>query len=107
MTMASKTKISRAHKATLIGFLLFFMLPASIGFTDKLLLFWKTVRSSDEGSFAAIPVINYLIVFAGMACLLVWAIANGMFSDIEAPKYTMLDNERRLDECDGISWDKR
>jgi len=30
--------------------------------------------------------------------LFFWAAANGMFHDIERPKYTMLDNERRLDE---------
>ncbi len=27
-----------------------------------------------------------------------------MFRDIEAPKYTMLENERNLDEQDGEDW---
>jgi hypothetical protein len=97
--------MSRAHKITLIVFLVGFLLPSGIGFAEKLYLFYRTIRHSDEGSFAIVPVLNYLIVFAGMACLLVWAIANGMFADIEGPKYTMLENERRLDEQSGASWD--
>ena len=35
-----------------------------------------------------------------------WGIMHGMFRDIERPKYTMLENERKLDEEDGedLAW---
>ena len=40
---------------------------------------------------------NYLLASFGFLLLFVWAAANGMFHDIEGPKYTMLVNEDRLD----------
>ena len=34
--------------------------------------------------------------------LFAWAARNGMFRDIEAPKFQMLENERRLDASQNI-----
>jgi hypothetical protein len=43
-----------------------------------------------------------------MICLLVWATRNGMFRNIEKPKYDMLDREEELDRLEGRPWsDKR
>ena len=53
--------------------------------------------------FAITPVVNYLLASLGFFCLFFWAIYQGMFRDIEAPKFTMLENERRLDEEDWIA----
>lgn len=103
--MTARPRMTRAHKITLIVFLVCFLLPSGIGFAEKLFMFYRTITHSDDGSFAVVPVLNYFIVFAGMTCLLVWAIANGMFKDIEGPKYTMLENERRLDEQNGTRWE--
>ena len=112
MDIKEKTKpgISKGHKLFLLAFALIFFVPAGFGFAEKLYMFMKTVGLDPEGRFAdgrfaIIPLLNYLLVFAGMLCLLVWAIRNGMFRDIEGPKYTMLENERRLDEEAGWSWD--
>ena len=44
---------------------------------------------------------NYLLASLGFFFLFCWAIGHGMFRDIERPKYTMLENERRLDVEDG------
>ena len=44
---------------------------------------------------------NYLLASLGFFFLFCWAIYHGMFRDIEAPKYTMLENERMLDDEDG------
>jgi hypothetical protein len=76
------------------------LVPAAYGFVEKLMLFILAVKRDMIAGFTIIPVVNYLIVTAGMACLLVWAIAHGMFRRIEQPKYTMLDREAQIDRLD-------
>ena len=98
---------------TLLLFVLFiaiFFIPAGLGFMTKLYEFFVTAGTEaegryEDGRFAIIPAVNYVLVFLGMLSLLFWAISNGMFKDVERPKYTMLDNEKRLDEQAGYRWD--
>lgn len=101
--MTEKQRITTGHKFFLVVFALIFFVPAGVGFTAKLYEFAVTAGAEasgrfEDGRFALIPLANYLLVFGGMACLLVWAVYNGMFKDVEAPKYTMLENERKLEE---------
>ena len=68
------------------------------GFGTKLIEFIYIVSSGHtDGALAVAPILNYLLASAGFLLILIWAIFNGMFHDIERPKYTMLDNERQLD----------
>jgi len=99
--------ISRGHKITLIVFIVVILIPSGYKFIEKLYLFVKAARaeSLNEGTFALVPVLNYFLVFFGMLCLLGWAISHGMFRNIEGPKYTMLETERKLDEQAGVYWD--
>ncbi len=83
------------------------LIPAGLGFVDKLVQFFRTVQSDSEGAFAIMPILNYLIIAAGMVCLLVWAIAHGMFRDVEGPKYTMLEREAQLDRDDPLAWSQQ
>ncbi len=81
------------------------LVPGGYGFINKLVEFFKTLQMETGGKFTIIPILNYLIVACGMTCLLIWAIAHGMFRDIEGPKYTMLNREmelERLDEATGV-----
>ncbi|HRX86098.1 MAG TPA: hypothetical protein P5572_13845 [Phycisphaerae bacterium] len=108
--MIKRSSISTGHRLFLLIFALIFFVPAGIGFADKLYAFFfvsglKPDGRFADGRFALIPLMNYLLVFGGMFCLLIWAIANGMFKDVEAPKYTMLENERELDAAEGFAWD--
>ncbi len=89
---------SRGKRIFLIVFALAILAPAGYGFVEKLMLFVLAVKRDLIAGFTIVPVVNYLIVTAGMACLLVWAIINGMFRNIEAPKYHMLEQEEALDE---------
>lgn len=73
------------------------LLPASYGFAEKLMLFVLAVRRDLIGGITIVPVVNYLIVTAGMVCLLFWGVAHGMFRDIEKPKYDMLEREEKLE----------
>lgn len=89
---------SRGKRIFLIFFALAILAPAGYGFVEKLMLFILAVKRDMIAGFTIVPVVNYLIVTAGMACLLVWAVINGMFKNVEAPKYQMLEQEEALDE---------
>ena len=69
-----------------------------IGFANKFREFVLLFRGDVDGVFAITPVVNYLLASLGFFCLFFWAIYQGMFRDIEAPKFMLLENERRLDD---------
>jgi hypothetical protein len=71
--------------------------PSMLGFGMKFIEFIAIFRGDGEGAFAIAPILNYLLASFGFLLLFGWAAANGMFHDIEGPKYTMLVNEDRLD----------
>lgn len=74
------------------------LIPSLLGFMMKFgELLALTNGASDGGGFAITPVVNYLLASLGFFCLLLWAAMNGMFRDLEQPKYKMLENERELD----------
>jgi hypothetical protein len=73
------------------------LVPSLWGFGSKFIEFVTLARGDVEGVFAISPVVNYLLASLGFLFLLGWAAMQGMFRDIEAPKYEMLENERRLD----------
>ena len=77
------------------------LLPSLYGFGTKLIEFIALARGDVEGSFAISPVVNYLLASFGFLLLFGWAALGGMFRDIEQPKYTMLENEVKLDLARG------
>jgi len=89
---------SRTKVVTVVIMTVIIVIPAAYGFAARMLEFIRTYASADGGGFAIIPILNYVFVSVGFLCLLVWAVAHGMFRDIEKPKYTMLEQEDRLDE---------
>jgi hypothetical protein len=80
------------------------LVPGAYGFGEKLRQFILVLRTEEGAGFTLVPISNYFLVAAGMTCLLIWAIANGMFRRIEEPKYKLLENEEELDRRDGIDW---
>jgi hypothetical protein len=78
------------------------LLPSLYGFGTKFLEFVALYRGDVEGAFAVSPIINYLLASLGFLCLFGWAVMQGMFRDIEQPKYTLLENEARLER--GAPW---
>jgi len=73
------------------------LIPSMLGFVMKFGELMKLTGDSNDGGFAITPVINYLLASLGFFFLLIWAAVNGMFRDLERPKYLMLENERELD----------
>ena len=75
------------------------LIPSLIGCLVKFSALVAMTNDTDpaDGGFAITPVVNYLLASLGFFLLLLWAALNGMFRDLERPKYLMLDNERELD----------
>ncbi len=73
------------------------LVPSLYGFGTKFLEFIALYRGDVEGAFAISPIVNYLLASLGFLFLFAGPAMHGMFRDIEQPKYTMLENEPRLD----------
>ena len=73
------------------------LVPCLMGFVIKFGELVALTKDPEDGGFSITPVVNYLLASAGFFFLLLWAALNGMFSDLERPKYLMLENERELD----------
>ena len=51
--------------------------------------------------FAVSPLITYLLVASGFACLFVWSYLKGHYRDVEAAKYRMLELQGEIDRAEG------
>jgi len=80
-----------------IAFGVVILVPCLMGFIIKFGELVALTKDPVDGGFSITPVINYLLASAGFFFLLLWAALNGMFRDLERPKYLMLENERELD----------
>ena len=78
----------------------FFLVPAGVGFTVKYLDLLILFGSGEEGAFAIMPIMNYLLCSLGFFMLFFWAVRHGMFREIEQAKFKMLETERELDAVD-------
>ena len=92
-----RTNESRGKRIALLIIAAVILIPGAYGFTEKLIQFFRTLGTDRGADFTLVPISNYLFVAAGMACMLVWAILHGMFRDIEAPKFDMLEQEEALE----------
>jgi hypothetical protein len=108
-TEKRKGMTRRSHTITTIVFALVILIPSLLGFANKFREFILIFRGDVDGVFAISPIMNYLLASLGFFFLFCWAIAHGMFRDLERPKYAMLENERRLDEDDDedVAWFRR
>jgi len=92
----TKTTRTQTFVTWLLAILI--LIPSGYGFIGKFLEFVSIYRGEPGGAFAVAPVLNYLLASAGFFCMLLWAMRNGMFHDVERPKEAFLENEKLLDE---------
>lgn len=76
------------------------LIPSLWGFGSKFLEFVAIYRGEVDGAFAVAPILNYLLASMGFLLMFFWAVRNGMFHDIERPKYWLLENEEQLDTAE-------
>ncbi|MEZ6131986.1 MAG: hypothetical protein R3C59_25270 [Planctomycetaceae bacterium] len=81
-----------------IIFAVLILIPSMLAFVMKFMELIHLTQGESDGGFAITPVVNYLLASAGFFFMLLWAAMNGMFNDLEKPKYHMLDNEKLLDK---------
>lgn len=93
MTTVSRTR----NRIWAVVAVVFFLGPAMFGFGTKFYELVRVFQGDASGAFAVTPIVNYLLAGCGFVLLFAWAAKNGMFRDIERPKYYMLENERKLD----------
>ncbi len=96
-TSPQRGRVSRRRWWFYTAAMITLTLPFAFGFVFKYIKLIQTAKTDPEGGFALFPITNYAAVTLGFLCLLVWAVTNGMFRDVEKPKYTMLEREAQLD----------
>jgi len=96
-----REKKSRTKTLVVVGMGVFILIPGGIGFGEKLYQFFRVLQSSAEGRFALLPIATYLLVSLGFVLIMIWGSLKGMLSDVEGPKYEMLDREEALDAKEG------
>jgi len=65
------------------------LIPTILGFANKFLDLIIIAQGDEEGAFALTPMINYLLATAGFFCMLMYAVTQGAFHDINAPSHSM------------------
>ncbi len=93
-----ETSNRRFRSVATVLLALFILIPSLYGFGSKLREFVLLTDAGSDGIFAMTPVVNYLLASAGFFFMLLWAMINGMFRDIEQPKNDLLATERLLDQ---------
>ena len=89
--------VRRKRRWLFLAMALVFLVPAAVGFGTKFVEFVSFV-GAEEGAFTIVPIVNYVLASLGFVFLMGWAANKGMFENVEKPKFTMLENEHRLDE---------
>lgn len=97
--MPPNHRSDRRRRLVMLLMALAVLLPSLYGFGTKFVEFVALYRGDVEGAFAISPLLNYLLASLGFLCLFGWAALGGMFRDVEAPKWTMLENEALLDQA--------
>jgi hypothetical protein len=73
------------------------IVAAAWGFSWKLFEFFDDLLAQGGLHFAGVHLAIYVLVAAGFLLLLAYAFLSGHFSDIERPKFEMLEREREND----------
>ena len=77
------------------------LIPSILGFANKFLDLVIIAAGDEEGAFALTPIMNYLLATAGFFCMLMWAVTQGAFHDINEPSRVMFENELELERRSG------
>jgi cbb3-type cytochrome oxidase maturation protein len=92
-------ELSRRGHAFLWVFSITMVVTAGTAFCFKLYEFFHIATTEGRNALSSflVPVLNYLTVAAGFACLFFWAYFSGQFRDLEAPKHRMLEMQAEID----------
>ncbi len=96
--------ISRGTRMFLWIFSAAMVVTAGTAFVFKLIEFFHTATTTGAEALYSflMPVLTYLVVAAGFACLFLWALLGGQYRDVEGPKYRMLQMQDEIDRHDHV-----
>src|SRR5690606_4047649 len=97
--MNGRSKSGKLQRITLILAVLI-LAPCLFGFWVRRSVFIATAQHDSLGAFAILQIFNYLLATCGFIAMMAWAVLNGMFKDVERPKFEMLEREKMLDRQD-------
>ncbi|GEM_PF-2297273 len=89
----------RSHKGWMIFFLVIVAF-AGVAFFFKLYEFFYDLSSQEGFRFAGAHLGTYLLVAAGFFLLLLYGFLKGHYTNIEQPKYDLLDKEQSYDRAE-------
>ncbi len=99
-------KAQQVRRVTI--FTTFVIFLAAIGFVFKIWEFVRSLGDADAVGFAIVPLSSYFLTGFGFLLLLIWAAGRGMFRDVEAPKWRMMEMEHQYaleeDEDESDDW---
>lgn len=98
-TDANRGQLTAGHKRWMIFFSVIIAV-AGLAFGFKMYEFFYDLSAQQGFRFAGAHLATYLLVAAGFFLLLAYAFLKGHFSNIEQPKYDILDTERAHDRAD-------
>ncbi|MCA9267005.1 MAG: cbb3-type cytochrome oxidase assembly protein [Planctomycetales bacterium] len=96
--MIESPRANRIRFWVTLALALAILIPSLWGFGSKFVEFIAIYRGEVDGAFAIAPILNYLLASLGFLMMFLWAVMNGMFHDIERPKYKLLEVEAQLDK---------
>ena len=73
---------------------------AGVGFVYKLYEFFWALAGTEGFEFAGVHLVTYGLVASGFLLLLAYGFFKGHLSDIERPKYELLEHERAHDHAE-------
>jgi nitrogen fixation-related uncharacterized protein len=79
------------------AFAIVVMVVAGTSFVYKMTEFALTIVNDDIQGFGAVAVATYLIGMLPIVFITLWAVLSGKFSDIERPKFRLLELDREIE----------
>lgn len=83
--------------AVVFTFAIAIMVVAGASFIYKMTEFAMTIARDDVEGFGAVAVATYLIGMLPLVFVTLWAVTTGKFSDIERPKFRLLELDREIE----------
>jgi hypothetical protein len=93
---------SRLRRNIVLWFFVVLMLAGGLGFCVKIHNFLQDWLDGNGINFGGSHLLSYGLVATGYALLLSFCYLKGHFTDIERPKYDLLEKEESLDRAEFV-----
>lgn len=92
-----RTRRTDTRRLVVFGLAVGVLVLAGLGFIYKMTEFAHTILEKEVAGFGAVSIGFYLTGVIPIMFLTLWAVLTGRFSDIERPKYRMLELDDEIE----------